>query len=335
MPKVALLGGSRRSGEYRRIFRSLQFTIRAWQGLGYNEVIPQKMLPADIRVDPKNGTGNWQDFHIPLELVFEAAGQWKKRLAGVEKPWLCWNISPRWNQLQQRLVKHVGWTPVVGFDPRVGSPPMEPGSVPIDFNEPFGLPVMWPHFPLEFCFLWANRLAFWHADLLCRIPVMEQLARLFEGLEDGQMAAVLDKGGRRNYLNFKSHRFWELCGCTTRGASENQFYNGTGWWRNFNLHPKCAVSGERQRRGAYSYDSGVGILYWKNNYRGAAIPISIHLVKEGHCSEIMHSGYKDSPNHLTALRDGPTELDANYSIDEVAARLGIAHLLPAKAPAQK
>jgi len=278
-------------------------------------------------IDAKNGTGNWLDFNLPLERVFECAGEWKKAVAGIEKPWLCWNVSPRWCLLQQRLVQTAGWTPIIGFDPRIGPPPILPGSVLINFNESLDLPVMWPHFPLEFAFLWTNRLAFWHADLLLRLPVMKQLAAMFESLEDGQMAAVLDKGGRRNYLNFKSHRYWELCGCTTAGASENQFYNGTGWWRNFWLHPKSRVSTEQRRRRRYSYDSGVGILYWKNNYRGPAIPISIHLVKEGHCSEIMSRNYKDAPNHLTALRDLTSELDANYNLEEVAKKLGIAHLL--------
>ncbi len=283
--------------------------------------------PDQFAIDPKNGVGNWLDFNLPLERVFEAAAGWKRAMAGVDKPWLCWNISPRWCELQQRLVQAAGWTPVVGFDPRSEPPPILPGSVSINFNESFGFPVMWMHFPLEFAFLWTNRLAFWHSDLVCRLPVMEQLAKTFESLEDGQMAAVLDKGGRRNYLKFKSHRFWELCGCTTAGASENQFYNGTGWWRSFWLHPKCRVSAERRRRERYLYDHGVGILYWKNNYNGSVIPIDLYKVMEGHCSEIMAKNYKNLPNHRTAFRDLATEIDLNYKIEEVAQRLGIAHLL--------
>jgi hypothetical protein len=279
------------------------------------------------QIDPKNGTGDWLNFNLPFDWISEIAAEWNRKLVDIQKPWLCWHVSPRWSILQQRLVQSVGWTPVIGFDPRVGSPPVLPGSILIDFNESFKLPVMWPHFPLEFAFLWTKRLAFWHADLLCRLPVMEYLAKTFESLEDGQMAAVLDKGGRRNYLNFKSHRFWELCGCTTEGASENQFYNGTGWWRNFSLHPKCRLPSERRRRQKFSYDSGVGILYWKNNYNGSVVPISIHSVKEGHCSEIMSRAYKSAPAHQTALRNLPSELDANYDIEAVARRLGISHLL--------
>jgi hypothetical protein len=78
-------------------------------------------------------------------------------------------------------------------------------------------------------------------------------------MADGELAAVYDIGGRRNYFNFRRHRFWELAGCTTRAASENQYYNATGWWRNFQLHIKCTVPEERARRAKLDYDSGVGI----------------------------------------------------------------------------
>ncbi len=276
-------------------------------------------------MDPSIGTGNWKGFKgYPIGSVFAAAEQWAGKLEAVSHPWLCWNVSPRWSLVQQRLVKSVGWTPIVGFDPRVGPPPLEPGSILIDFNESFQFPVMWPHFPLEFAFLFAHRLAFWHADLLCTPKVMKYLANTFSALKDGETTAVLDRGGRRNFLNFKSHRFWELCGCTTRGASENQFYNGTGWWRFFDHHIKCVTESERARRSKYSYDSGVGILYWRNNYRGCVKPININMVKEGHCSEIqMLKSYKEAPNHYNALRDLPHELDSNYSLDEISKRLEI------------
>lgn len=273
------------------------------------------------------GTGNWRVFDIPLEQVHKAAQDWAAQLRGIDKPWLCWNVSDRWCLLQQRLVLEAGWTPLVGFDPRVGAPPLAPGAVMIDFNRQFQLPVMWLHFPLEFTYLFAPRLAFWHADLLCRLPVMRELATIFESLRDGEMAAAIDKGGRRNLLRPTQHRYWELCGCTTRAASENQFYNGTGWWRNFALHPKCTLPEERERRKRYSYDSGAGILYWQKKYNGTVRPIPIGKVKEGHCSEIGKRDYKAMPAHLTAGRNLSAELDLNYSLDEVAARMGIAHLL--------
>jgi hypothetical protein len=52
------------------------------------------------------------------------------------------------------------------------------------------------------------------------------------------------------------------------------------------------------------------------------------LVEEGHCNEILHPGaYQQASNHKTDLRNLTIELDANYSIDKVAAQLAIAHLL--------
>lgn len=66
----------------------------------------------------------------------------------------------------------------------------------------------------------------------------------------------------------------------------------------------------------------------EKRYHGSVVPIGLDLVKEGHCSEIMHPGiYQQSTNHKTDLRNLTIELDANYSIDEVAARLGISDLL--------
>ena len=108
------------------------------------------------------GKGNWEEFPgVPLETVHEAAAEWRRALAGVTRPWLCWNVSERWGRLQQRLIQEVGWTPVVGYDPRCGPPAaVLPGSILIDFNSHFGFEVMWPHFPLEFAFLFTDRLAF-------------------------------------------------------------------------------------------------------------------------------------------------------------------------------
>jgi hypothetical protein len=108
---------------------------------------------------------------------------------------------------------------------------------------------MWPHFPLEFAFVFIERrLAFWHADLPSRMAVLKRWADIYESLADGEMAAVYDIGGRRNYFNSRRHRFWELAGYTTRAASENQYFNATGWWRCFDQHIKCTVPEERGRR---------------------------------------------------------------------------------------
>lgn len=277
-------------------------------------------------MDPSQlGKGNWAGFNVPMEQVRKAADEWRQALAGVERPWLCWNVSERWCRLQQRLIQEVGWTPVIGFDPRSGPPTVLPGSILIDFNAHFGFKVMWPHFPTEFAFLFADRLAFWHADLLCRLDVMHQLRDTFESLPDGSMAAVRDIGGRRNLLRFRHHRYWELVGCTTKAASESQFQHGAGWWRYISHHPQCPDEKERKRREKYYYDSGVGIMYWKRRYKGRVIDIPEKLVAEGHCTSINKKNYQQAVPG--GARNLGAEIDMNFDIEEVAAKLGIAHLL--------
>ncbi|MDP9051306.1 MAG: hypothetical protein M3O31_11400 [Acidobacteriota bacterium] len=284
------------------------------------------MFKDEETIDPsQTGKGNWSGFDIPMDKVREAAAEWRLALAGVTRPWLCWNVSDRWCKLQQRLIQEVGWTPVIGFDPRSGPPTVLPGSILIDFNSHFGLGVMWPHFPLEFAFLFADRLAFWHADLLCRLEVMDQLASIFESLPDGAVAAVPDLGGRRNLMKFRHHRYWELVGCTTKSASESQFDHGSGWWRCINKHPQCKDDKERRRRDKYYYDSGVGIMYWKRQYGGQVINIPSKLVGEGHCTSINRKNYRQMiPG---GARNLGAEIDLNFDIEKVAAKLGIAHLL--------
>jgi hypothetical protein len=279
-----------------------------------------------VNLSPGLGHGNWEHYTLPLDTVYQAAAEWKQALAGVEKPWLCWNVSPRWCVLQQHLVQSVGWTPVVGYDPRSGPPPLIPGAILIDFNRHFQFPVMFFMFPLEFAFLFAPRFAFWHADLLCRISRMEKLASVFNSLDDGEMAAVLDTGGSRNLFSFKKHRFWELAGCTTAGASRDQFEKGSGWWRSFNGHPNCTDPSERARRDAYHWDFGFGIMYWKRRYGGKVVKIPLSPLKEGHCTSIGKKHYRRlGPEGDT--RNLGAEIDLNYDIVEVAKRLGIAHFL--------
>ncbi len=131
----------------------------------------------------QTGLGDWRACKIPLAQLFRCAEEWKDAVAGVEKPWLCWHVNDRWTKVQAALVREVGWTPVVGYDPRFGAPSVPIDGVVIDFNRNLKLDLMYMHFPLEFVFLWAPRLAFWHSDLLCRVPVMKELAAKFEALQ--------------------------------------------------------------------------------------------------------------------------------------------------------
>ncbi|QDS88334.1 hypothetical protein EC9_25240 [Rosistilla ulvae] len=280
---------------------------------------------AEQAIDHHTGIGNWHAFPFPLERLYHAAADWQAAVRGIERPWLCWHVNDHWTMLQTRLVQAVGWTPVVGFDPRFGAPSAALDAVVVDFNRGFDLPLMYMHFPLEFAFLWTPRLAFWHSDLLCRMDVMERLARTFEALTDGQIAAVRDLGGRRNWLNFRKHRYWELAACTTAAASEDQFRHGTGWWQRFDCHPNCPSDRERRRRAKHYYDHGTGIMYWRRHCGGDVVPLDRPSLEEGHCTSINHPDYKRL-EHVSRKLLGK-ELTLNFDLQETAQRLDIGHLV--------
>jgi len=267
--------------------------------------------------DHRAGTGNWSAFARNMNDVHTAAEDWKRAVAGIEKPWLCWNINDEWCAFQQKIILSVGWTPVIGWDPSCnpGKRTVFNKSVEIDFNKSFSFDSLWPHFPLEFAFLWTKKLAFWHADLLLRINKLRKLVELFESIEDGDMAAVESKGGLRNILSFRTHRYWELLGCTTQKASKHQFDTGCGWWRHFYLHPNTPIE-ERHTRAKYYYDSGVGIMYWKRRYKKNIYSIKEKWASEGHCTQINNPHYQSGKNK-------GEELNVNFSIEKVAERLDL------------
>jgi hypothetical protein len=273
------------------------------------------------------GAGDWQAFlaaGLSLEKIRTIASEWTRALRGIEKPWLCWNVDPTWNVIQQRLVKSVGWTPIVGFDPRVGRPPLEKGAVLIDFNERLQLPTMWLHFPIEFIFLYTDRLAYWHADCLIRPEKMRHIADLFSSLPDGTTAAVLPKLGLRERLR-RHLRYWELVGCTTRRASESLFNTGCGWWMNFSSHPSTPPN-EIPRRAKCYWDSGAGIRYWHKHCGGKVELIPISYVKEGHFTGIGRPDYRRaSPKNYK--RNLSLELSLNYDLVNCCNKLGLQALL--------
>lgn len=262
-----------------------------------------------------------------MEDVFRAAEKWKAAVGHIEQPWLVWHVSDRWTRLQQRLVQSAGWTPVVGRDPRATMPPLLAGAVFVEFNETLGLPLLFPHIAIEFAWLYVrSKLAFWHADLLCRLETMRKLAEVFERLQPGETAAVFDMRGRRNYFFPRKHRYWELAGCTTVAASRSQYETGTGWWMNFASHPKCPSAAERERRLKYYWDHGAGIQYWKRHCKGRVVDIPLKWVAEGHCTAIGNKSYVHSSGSKKNASLA-TDLDANYDIEAVAERLQIRHLL--------
>jgi hypothetical protein len=274
------------------------------------------------------GTGDWRFFEPALlPTVFKAAEEWKRELTGVAKPWLCWNVANDWCLVQQKQVESVGWTPVVGYDPRVGPPPLTKNAVMIDFNKYFGFPTMWMHFPIEFAHLFSDRLAFWHADLILRHEVAEKYARLFSTLSDGEVAATPDFGGLyRRIFNRRTQRYWEVLACTTRGASASQFEQGCGWWKGFFERSISANPGKQHKLRTYYWDCGVGILYWQRRCGGHVIALNFNKVNEGHCTGIGRNDYKRaSPN--CELRNLSKELSANFDLIEVCRRLGVTELL--------
>lgn len=273
----------------------------------------------------KTGQGNWEACDLELATIREAARDWQSQLAGVERGWLCWNVDPDWCLLQQRLVLHAGWTPIVGFDPRVGPPRwVEPGAVLVDFNRRLKLPVLYPHFPLEFAFLFVRRIAFWHSDLLLRLDRLAAIARQFERLADGQTAAVPERR-LRHLLLPRKHRYWELIGCTTAEASRSQFEAGCGWWMNFWWHPNQPRRGD-PALARHNWDHGGGIMHWSRRHGGSMVEIPLSSVEEGHFTQSGNPAYKRvSPKHH--MRQMHAELALNFELARCASSLGLQDFL--------
>jgi hypothetical protein len=274
------------------------------------------------------GTGHWEAFRelkVQMEDIYTAAQKWAAALDDVKLPWLCWNVDHDWCLVQQKLIREVGWTPVVGFDPRVGPPPLIDGAICIDFNESFGLPTMWLHFPLEFIFLFCDRMAFWHADLIMRREKMQAVAKKFADLPDGTAAAVVPKEGRLAIFSPKRRRYWEVLGCSTRGSSREQFAKGCGWWMNFWMHPSTSNDMAVKRQGYY-YDTGTGIRFWHKKCGGKMLLIPESYICEGHCTRIGRQNYIEaSPNNFK--RELSKELSLNNDLHEVCNRLGVGDLI--------
>jgi len=281
------------------------------------------------------GAGEWEGFrlsNLTIEQVLQEAGSWAASFQGIERPWLCWNVDDDWCLVQQRLVREVGWTPIVGFDPRVGPPPLIPGAVLVDFNARLKLPTMWMHFPLEFIFCFCDRLAYWHADCLLRIEKMRRYAQMFADLRDGEMAAVRPRGTWRERVFPTKRRYWEVLGCSTRGASRSQFENGCGWWMTFPAHVSNTTEQTAQRR-IYHWECGVGIRFWAAKCGGVVQEIEAADIAEGHFTGIGRKDYRRaSPQNFK--RDLSKELALNNDLRAACAKLEISHLLGAALPAR-
>jgi hypothetical protein len=260
------------------------------------------------------GHGNWACWDTAeLEQLSVAAARWAAELPPGDRYWLCWNTQDDWCRLQQRLVLEVGWTPVVGVDrSQVAEPTILPGAIRLDFQAGLPAPDMWMHFPLELVFEWADRLAFWHSDLLLPLPVMRDYARRFERLAGPVTAAVYS---RRNVFRPRSwdnaDRWFEVIGCTTREASQGQFQCGGGWWKHFQNHPNCGPVPDLVN---YHWDHGGGIRYWQRVHGGEVDRLWFN------------DRYHVSHYHRPDLRPRGTPL-AGVDLEQVADELKIARLL--------
>lgn len=288
-------------------------------------------MSTDAETLHRTGQGNWDTFRkagLDLSKIMEIAKSWAPHFRGVERPWLCWNVDEDWCLVQQRLVASVGWTPVVGFDRPSARPARSiPGAIVIDFNEGIGLPVLYPHFPLEFAFLFTDRLAFWHSDLLLRPQLMRTMASRFAALRDGQTAATRCDPGLRHMFTLKKQRYWELIGCTTRAASRSQFENGCGWWMEFWNHPNGPEI-ERADRRRYYWDHGTGIYYWHKRKHGDVVVIKDKAIHEGHFTKIGKKDYKSAfaRNTPDSQRVMKQELKDNFDLIAACQKLGLSDL---------
>jgi len=272
------------------------------------------------------GICNWQRFFVAglsLDTVYEAAKGWKAQLDGVEKPWLVWSINEDWCLVQQKLVRLAGWTPVVGYDPRGGAPTkLIDEAILIDFNC-FNLPVLYMHFPMEFAFLFAPRLAFWHADLLCTPEQMTHLAGIFESLEEGRMAITKPNWSWHYTLrNYNKRRFWELAGCVTHGASKDLFDTGCGFWYDWMYHPNCPDRKEFLRRRKRYWDHGAGLKYWHDRYKKDTYLIDEAYLDPGHFSRLSKKDFV-VVTPQSHERNAAVDLMHNYTLEEAAASIGL------------
>jgi hypothetical protein len=261
------------------------------------------------------GTGNWEAWSEDISAIEHASLKWKEKLEGVNKPWLCWCLDDDWSILQQKLIKGIGWTPIVGTDSNIKEPTILDGSIHIDFNEDLKLPTMWMHFPIEFAHLFVDKLAFWHSDLLCSEAAMKEYAYIFENLPDGEIAAVKHLHGWFGLKERHKNHYGELIACTTKSASKSQFVNGCGWWRNINEHPnykKEVVGGNK-----VYYEHGKGIWIWEKHFGGKITSLKVNE-HDGHASARV--------NGKPELASKADELREYANLSDITKALNIEHL---------
>jgi len=275
----------------------------------------------------RTGKGHWNHFSIELDLIFEAAEKWKRETEGCDKLWLCWNVDPEWCLIQQKLVSDAGWTPLVGSDPRAKNPILLNGSLYVDFNKILKLPMLHMLFPVEFAFLYSERLAFWHSDLLVRECKVNSLVKVFNSLQAGDIAVTKPNRGIKDRILGKYDRYWELAGCTTKAASKSQFDTGAGWFGHVAYHPNSPHD-EFKKKSKIYYDHGSGIKYWAKNHKPKSYNIKFideAFIDEGHCTRIRSKNYvAQSPNN--SRRNLALDLSYNFDLLKECQKLDLEHI---------
>lgn len=279
------------------------------------------------RKEGRIGTGNWKAF--PKEMLPElvaAASEWKETLRGIERPWLCWCVDADWCYAQQRLVRQVGWTPVVGTDGHVSRPRLAAGSVFVDFNRRLKLPLMWMFFPQDFVHLMCDRLAFWHSDVLVPASVLRRVAEQFNRLTDGELVCNPIKVGilqRLRRLRKRTPLFYRnygnFLGCITAGASRSFYENGCGWWRNPQFHPnaKPQVIAARPH-----WEHGVGVWLWEKYFGGKVTDLCIDVTPYHYSA--YHPSYVRRKDEKRNLQDSKQiELARSFDVSAIVAGLGL------------
>lgn len=268
--------------------------------------------------------GNW-DAWPPARLpdIYRAAEHWAAQVSSIDKPWLCWCVSDPWCILQQRLVLSVGWTPIVGHDTNIAQPTVLPGSIAVNFNADLQLPRLLMYFVLEWVFLFAPRLTFWHVDMLLSHRDMATAARTFEDLAQGQMALPHCRANPllRWLAPYRpisiDNRLFEVIGCNTREASRQQYEEGLGFWR----HPECHPNNTTLPADFPHWEHTIGVSLWARRHPTQHIVPKVDI-KTGHAATWKFRG-------LGRTMSKQELLEEHANIRHYAEKLGIVDLLEA------
>jgi hypothetical protein len=198
-------------------------------------------------------------------------------------------------------------------------------SIFIDFNKKLKLPTMFFHIPLEFQFLFCNKLAFWHSDFLAPVKIMEKVAACFDSIKDGQYMGVRGRLGMVRTLTYLIRgeplpkRWFEVIGCTTCGASKSQYECGCGIWR-IKGHPNTT---ERALKMKLYWDNGVGVWLWEKYFGGEAIELPINYAKYHYSSSLR--GYRRVKNKYgqNVIFNKHQELNRAFDLKKIIKGLGL------------